>query len=115
MTIHCLKHFYVTPLNLLVSSVVSPHSFNRSSHLRSLSPGMNGLVALLCILSSISMSFLAWMAILLNIVKLTNNLLLKPVEFSLLHHVMWIKLACPKFLVNIFSPIKLRYVLLVWK
>ena len=56
ITIQYLKHFYLT-LNLRVSSVVSPHSFSRSSYLRSLSPGMS-LDALLCIFSSISMSFL---------------------------------------------------------
>ena len=48
-----------SPLNLLVSSVVSPHSFSRSSYLRSLNPGMS-LVALLWIFSSISMSFLRY-------------------------------------------------------
>ena len=58
ITIQCLKHFYLTPpLNLHVSSV--PHSFNRSSYLRYLSPGMS-LVALLCIFSSIYMSFLRY-------------------------------------------------------
>ena len=46
-------------VNLRVSSVVSPHSFNRSSYVRSLSPGMS-LVALLCIFSSISTSFLRY-------------------------------------------------------
>ena len=51
-------HFYLIPLNLrVVSSVVSPHSLSRSSYLRSLSPVMS-LVALLCIFSSIYMSFL---------------------------------------------------------
>ena len=54
ITIQYLKQLYLMPhLNLRVSSVVSPHSFNRSSYLRSLSPGMS-LVALLCIISSIS-------------------------------------------------------------
>ena len=59
ITIQYLKHFYLTPLNLRVSSVVSLHSLSRSSYLRSLSPGMS-LVALLCIFSSISMSFLRY-------------------------------------------------------
>ena len=49
----------ITPNEIRVSSVVSPHSFSRSSYLRSLSPGMS-LVALLCIFSSISMSFLRY-------------------------------------------------------
>ena len=60
ITIQYLKHFYlIPPPNLRVSSAVSPHSFNRSSFLRSLSPGMS-LVALLCIFSSISMYFLRY-------------------------------------------------------
>ena len=59
ITIQYLKHFYLIPLNLRVSSVVSPHSFNRSSYVRSLKPGMS-LVALLWIFSSISMSFLRY-------------------------------------------------------
>ena len=42
---------YLIPLNLRVSSVISPHSFSRSSYLRSLSPGMS-LVALLCIVQA---------------------------------------------------------------
>ena len=46
ITIQYLKHFYLIPLNLRVSSVVSPHSFNRSSYVRSLNQGMS-LVALL--------------------------------------------------------------------
>ena len=57
ITIQYLKNLYLTPLNLHVSSVVRPHSLSRSSYLRSLSPGMS-LVVLLCIFSSISMSFL---------------------------------------------------------
>ena len=59
ITIQYLKHFYLVPPLIVASSVVSPHSFNRSSYLRSLSPGMS-LVALLCIFSSISMSFLRY-------------------------------------------------------
>ena len=60
ITIQYLKHFYLIPLNLRVSSVVSPHSLNRSSYLRSLSPGMSLAVALICIFSSMSMSFLRY-------------------------------------------------------
>ena len=61
ITIQYIKHFYLIhpPLTLDVSSVVNPHSLSRSSLLRSLSPGMC-LVALLCICSSISMSFLRY-------------------------------------------------------
>ena len=43
------------PLNLLVSRVVKPHSFSRSSQLRSLSSGII-LVALLFIRSNVSIS-----------------------------------------------------------
>ena len=59
ITIEYLKHFYLISLNLRVSSVVSPHSFSRSSYVRSISRGMS-LVALLCIFASISMSFLRY-------------------------------------------------------
>ena len=43
-----LKRLLIVPLNLRISGVVRPHSFNASSCLRSLSPGTS-LLALLCI------------------------------------------------------------------
>ena len=59
ITIRYIKHFYWIPLNLRVSSVVSPHSLSISSYLRSISPGMS-LVALVCIFQDISMCFLKY-------------------------------------------------------
>ena len=55
---YCPKSSIWSPLKLRVSSVVSLHSFNRSSYVRSLSSVMS-LVALLCIFSSISIR-LSW-------------------------------------------------------
>ena len=52
-----LKTSILSPLNHLVSRVVKPYSFRRSSELRSLSSGII-LVALLCIRLSVSISFL---------------------------------------------------------
>ena len=73
IAIYYLKHFYLIPLNLRVSSVVNTHSFSRSSYLRSLSSGMS-LVALLCIFSSISMSFLSiWTPCLYTIFQVRSN------------------------------------------
>ena len=59
MNIQYLTNFYMTPPHLWVPSVVSPHSFNLSSYLKSLSPVMS-LVVLLCILSSIPIPFLQY-------------------------------------------------------
>ena len=105
-----IKHFYLIPLNLRVSSVVSPHSFNRSSYPRTISPGMI-LVALLCILSSICMYFLryglhAWipyckwgLIIALYIAKISNAWILHLlVKGRLL--IIYIILSC----YNIFFP-----------
>ena len=73
ITIQHLKHFYLVPLNLRISSVVSPHSFDCSSYLRSISPGM-GLVALLCIFSSISYVFPGiWTPCLYTIFQVRSN------------------------------------------
>ena len=41
MAIQYLKHFYWTPINLPVSSVVSPHSINRSSYNYNISQSWN--------------------------------------------------------------------------
>ena len=51
--------FEPPPPHLWVLSVVSPHSFNLSSYLKSLSPVVS-LVVLLCILLSIPMPFLQY-------------------------------------------------------
>ena len=59
LTIFFLKKPYICPPpNIRITTVVRPHSFNRSSWLGSLSPGMS-LLAFLCIFfPSIYMSFL---------------------------------------------------------
>ena len=55
-----LNNFYFISLNLRISYVVRPHSFNISTYLISLSPGIS-LVALLCLLfKRVPMSFLRY-------------------------------------------------------
>ena len=44
-----LKHFYLIPLNIHHSSVVSPHSVSRSLYIRYLGPGIVFFQAYLCI------------------------------------------------------------------
>ena len=57
--IQYLRNLIYSPLNRLFSRVVKPHSLSCSSQLRSLSSGLF-LVALLCIISSVSISFLRY-------------------------------------------------------